>query len=87
MYNLTPLEPVDYLVIGHVTHDLTPSGSRLGGTAAYSALTAQALGMRVGVFTASGTEADLSALQDILNNFLHIILHSYRVVDHSDLSR
>lgn len=66
MYNLTPLEPVDYLVIGHVTHDLTPSGSRLGGTAAYSALTAQALGMRVGVFTASGPETDLKALQDIL---------------------
>jgi len=60
------MEPVDYLVIGHVTHDLTPSGSRLGGTAAYSALTAQALGMRVGIFTASGAETDLNVLQDIL---------------------
>jgi hypothetical protein len=66
MYNLTPMEPVDYLVIGHVTHDLTPSGSRLGGTAAYSALTAQALGMRVGIFTASGAETDLNVLQGIL---------------------
>lgn len=66
MYNLTPLEPVDYLVIGHVTHDLTPSGPRLGGTAAYSALTAQALGMRVGVVTASGAETDLDALRDVL---------------------
>lgn len=66
MYNLVPLEPVDYLVIGHVTHDLTPSGARLGGTAAYSALTARALGMRVGVLTASGAETDLDALRDIL---------------------
>jgi sugar/nucleoside kinase (ribokinase family) len=66
MYNLTPMEPVDYLVIGHVTHDLIPSGSRLGGTAAYSALTAQALGMRVGIFTASGAETDLNVLQGIL---------------------
>lgn len=65
MYNLVPLEPVDYLVIGHVTHDLTPSGPRLGGTAAYSALTARALGMRVGVVTASSLETDLGALRDI----------------------
>jgi sugar/nucleoside kinase (ribokinase family) len=66
MYNLAPLDPVDYLVIGHVTHDLTPSGPRLGGTAAYYALTAQALGMRVGVVTASGAETALDALQDVL---------------------
>lgn len=65
MYNLVPLEPVDYLVIGHVAHDLTPSGPRLGGTAAYSALTARALGMRVGVVTASGPETDLDPLGDI----------------------
>jgi sugar/nucleoside kinase (ribokinase family) len=66
MYNLVPLEPVDYLVIGHVAHDLTPSGPRLGGTAAYSTLTARALGLRVGVVTASGPETSLDALSDIL---------------------
>jgi pfkB family carbohydrate kinase len=65
MINLVPLESVDYLVIGHVTHDLTPSGPRLGGTAAYSALTARALGLRPGVVTASGPESDLSAFQGI----------------------
>jgi len=64
MYELVPLEPVDYLVIGHVAHDLTPSGSRLGGTAAYSALTARALGLRTGVITAFGPEANLEPLQD-----------------------
>jgi sugar/nucleoside kinase (ribokinase family) len=59
------LEPVDYLVIGHVAHDLTPEGPRLGGTAAYSALTAQALGSRVGIVTAYGPETSLAPLGDI----------------------
>ncbi len=66
MYNLVPLEPVDYLVIGHVSQDLTPSGKRLGGTAAYSALTAHALGLRVGVVTARNSETDLEELHDIV---------------------
>jgi len=65
MSNLVSLEPVDYLVIGHVAHDLTPQGPRLGGTAAYSALTARALGLRVGVVTASGLETSLAPLNDI----------------------
>lgn len=65
MPDLVLLEPVDYLVIGHVAHDLAPEGPRLGGTAAYSALTARALGMRVGVVTASGPETSLAPLGDI----------------------
>lgn len=65
MPNLTSLEPVDYLVIGHVAHDLTPDGYRLGGTAAYSALTARALGVKVGIVTASGPETSLLSLKDI----------------------
>lgn len=65
MSNLIAMEPVDYLVIGHVAHDLTPEGWRLGGTAAYSALTARALGLRVGIVTASGPETFLTALDDI----------------------
>ncbi len=60
-----PLEPVDYLVIGHVAHDLTSEGPRLGGTAAYSALTARALGSSVGIVTASGPETSLDTLKDI----------------------
>ena len=49
MYQLAPIEPVDYLIIGHITLDLTPDGPRLGGTVTYSALMAQALGLRVGI--------------------------------------
>lgn len=62
MPDLVSLPPVDYLVIGHVAHDLTPDGPRLGGTVAYSALTAQALGLRVGVLTAVGHETSLAPL-------------------------
>jgi len=65
MLNFVSFEPVDYLVIGHVAHDLTPDGWRLGGTAAYSALTAQALGLKVGIVTACGPETTLDALQGI----------------------
>lgn len=65
MFNLVSPEPVDYLVIGHVAHDLTPDGWRLGGTVAYSGLTARALGMKVGILTAHGPETSLEALNDI----------------------
>ena len=52
MYRLSPLEPIDYLVIGHLTQDIIPGGTRLGGTASYAALTARAMGLRVGILTA-----------------------------------
>jgi len=65
MPDIVPLEPVDYLVIGHVARDLTPKGSILGGTAAYSALTARALGLRVGVVTATGDDLSLGPLNGI----------------------
>jgi sugar/nucleoside kinase (ribokinase family) len=59
------VEPVDYLAIGHITIDDTPSGPRIGGSAAYAALAAQALGMNAGIFTAWGEELPLGLLQDI----------------------
>ena len=42
---------IDYLLIGNITKDLKPGGSTPGGTALYSALTAQRLGRRVGLVT------------------------------------
>ena len=47
MYRIAPLDPIDYLIIGHVTQDITPNGPMIGGTASYASLTARALGMRV----------------------------------------
>lgn len=65
MLNARSIEPVDYLVIGHLTQDLTPEGPRLGGTAAYASLTARSLGLRVGVVTAWGSEFPLTQLDGI----------------------
>jgi sugar/nucleoside kinase (ribokinase family) len=59
------LEPIDYLMIGHLTVDLTAEGPQLGGTAAYSALTAHALGLRVGIVTSWGVEVPLGPLFEI----------------------
>jgi sugar/nucleoside kinase (ribokinase family) len=66
MFHMVSLEPVDYLVIGHITVDLTPSGPMMGGSAAYAALTARAMGLRVGVVTIRGNEIPLTALDGIL---------------------
>jgi sugar/nucleoside kinase (ribokinase family) len=65
MQNIVPLNPVDYLVIGHLSCDLTPDGPRLGGTATYAALMGRALGLRVGVVTAWGGEISLDVLDGI----------------------
>ena len=65
MFSLAPLEPIDYLVIGHITRDLTSNGPRLGGTASYAALTAQALGLRVGIVTSWGADVPQTALRHI----------------------
>ncbi len=50
----------DFLVIGHVTHDLQPDGTlRAGGTALYATLMAARLGYRVALYTAAAqTEAE-----------------------------
>jgi sugar/nucleoside kinase (ribokinase family) len=65
MRPIVPLPPVDYLVIGHLTCDQTDEGLKLGGTAAYAGLTAQALGMRVGIVTAWGAEVSSAPLNGI----------------------
>lgn len=65
MLELASLEPVDYLAIGHVAVDVNPTGKQLGGTVSYSALTARALGLRVGIVTSAGADAPLQALAGI----------------------
>ncbi len=66
MFKQTPLKKVDYLVVGHFAKDLTPDGYHLGGTAAYAALTARALGLRVGILSSfNEKELSLEALAGI----------------------
>ncbi len=62
MHNPAHYDAVDYLVIGHLSRDQTPDGPRLGGTAAFSALTARALGLRVGIVSAWGRDISLEPL-------------------------
>lgn len=65
MLELVPVQPVDYLAVGHIAMDVTPSGLRLGGSAAYAALTARALGLRVGMVTANAGGASWQALEGV----------------------
>jgi hypothetical protein len=65
MFTPVLLQPVDYLVIGHITHDVLPSGPRVGGTVTYAALTARALGLRVGIVTSYGGDLPVTELGDI----------------------
>ncbi|MFL7838807.1 MAG: PfkB family carbohydrate kinase [Candidatus Promineifilaceae bacterium] len=58
--------PIDYLVIGHISRDLTTGGPVIGGTAAYSASTAKVLGCRTAVVTSFAAADELdSRLSDI----------------------
>ncbi len=65
MQTLSTIEPVDYLVVGHITQDVTPAGLILGGTASYAALTARAFGLRVGIVTACAPDFFPSELEGI----------------------
>ena len=63
MPDYVPLQPVDYLVMGHIAQDLTRDGFRLGGTAAYSALTTRAIGLRVGVITSANEKTSKTSMK------------------------
>lgn len=65
MQSITRLTSIDYLVIGHISQDLTPEGPKMGGTASYAALTAKILGLRVGIVTSWGKEIPADNMEDI----------------------
>jgi len=58
-------EPLDYLVIGHVTADLNNSDTSLGGTAAFSSLTARSLGLKTGIITAFNPALNIDPLKSL----------------------
>lgn len=73
----TPLPPVDYLAIGHVTHDVRPDRTfTVGGTVSYAALTAAALGRRVGILTSAGDDFDVSAFDGAVTVWCHHAAHT-----------
>jgi hypothetical protein len=51
----------DYLLIGHIAHDVTPHGPSLGGTVSYGAHTAVALSQKVGILTSAKPDEPLLA--------------------------
>ncbi len=65
MLNPSRPERIDYLLIGHLTLDITASGPQVGGSVAFAALTAQAMGLKVGIVTAWGEELPLGPLEGI----------------------
>lgn len=54
--------PIDYLVIGHICHDLVQGGKVTGGAAAYGASTARVLGCRAAVLTSAAPQDDWQRL-------------------------
>jgi sugar/nucleoside kinase (ribokinase family) len=52
----------DLVVAGHVTLDVTSSGTRPGGAAYYAALAAHRLGLRVGLLTSFGPDFPAEAI-------------------------
>jgi sugar/nucleoside kinase (ribokinase family) len=49
-------EQTDYVAIGHICYDLVPEGRVMGGSAAYAASVADALGCRSAVLTSAAVE-------------------------------
>jgi hypothetical protein len=56
--NVTP----DYLIMGHISKDLTQDGSRPGGTALYSGILAKRMGFEVALITSCESLPDLEDL-------------------------
>jgi hypothetical protein len=56
---------LNYLIIGHITDDIAPEGICMGGTAAYSGLTALAYGVPTSLVTSCPPTRDLAPLDGI----------------------
>ena len=65
MSNQSEKTPPDYLIVGHITRDILDVGSRLGGTAVYSSILAQQMGMKVALFTSCESQLSLDCLDGI----------------------
>ena len=55
----------EYVVIGHITQDVAADGFTPGGTALYAGLTAQALGLNVGILSAHRSDFELPILPNL----------------------
>lgn len=61
---------IDFLAIGHVCHDWTPSGNVLGGTTSYASFFARKMNLQTAILTSFGSDFEFQ------NRFQNISLHS-----------
>lgn len=66
---MSPVPP-DYLLIGHITADLTPTGRVAGGTVSYAARAAASFGLKVGIVTSTAVN---EPLLDALSPYAEIV--------------
>lgn len=57
--------PIDYLIFGYLTADLTESGTHMGGTVAYAGLTGKALGLTTGIVTSFSESLNISQIKSL----------------------
>jgi len=72
---------LDYLIVGHITRDVVEDGFRLGGTAAYSAITARRMGLEVGLVTSYNENFSIEPLNGIqIYNYKSDVTTTFRNV-------
>lgn len=65
--------PFDYLLIGHMTADLTTEGRRLGGTVSYAARTVKSFGLKTGLLTSAAlNEPFCQDLQTYIDSAIYL---------------
>lgn len=64
------MQKVDFLAIGHVCHDWTPSGNVLGGTTSYASFFARKMNLQTAILTSFGSDFEFQ------DRFQNISLHS-----------
>ncbi|MCB9452050.1 MAG: hypothetical protein H6672_11470 [Anaerolineaceae bacterium] len=64
---------LDYLLIGHLTADLTPEGRLLGGTVSYAARLLHSFGLTSGVLTSAAPNEPLLAQLQPYTDHLHVL--------------
>lgn len=64
------MSAIDFLAIGHVCHDWTPSGNVLGGTTSYASFFARKMNLQTAILTSFGSDFEFQ------NRFQNISLHS-----------
>jgi len=65
MLNAQHHAQIDYLLVGHITRDISSAGESLGGSVTYAALTAKAFGLSPGILTAWAEDLPLGALEGV----------------------